>query len=191
MNQFIAIVGMAGAGKSVVADELIKRGYHFFRFGQITMDILKERGLPPTEENERSVREGVRKEHGMAAYAILNLPKIDNFLERGNVAGDGLYSWDEYKILKEKYGDRMHVLAVYAPPALRYKRLSERKLAADDKNMRNRPMTVEQAKARDFAEIENIAKAGPIAMADCTLINTGSVDELHVQLEKFLKEIEK
>ena len=60
MNKFIAIVGMAGAGKSVVADELIERGYQFFRFGQITMDILKERGLPPTEENERAVREGVR-----------------------------------------------------------------------------------------------------------------------------------
>lgn len=190
MNKFIAIVGMAGAGKSVVADELIKRGYQFFRFGQITMDILKERGLSPTEENERSVREGVRQEHGMAAYAILNLPKIDNFLTQANVAGDGLYSWDEYKVLKERYGAQMHVLAVYAPPQLRYKRLSERKLAADDKNMRNRPMTVEQAKARDFAEIENIAKAGPIAMADCTLINTESIDELRSQLEKYLTEIE-
>lgn len=191
MNKFIALVGMAGAGKSVVADELIKRGYQFFRFGQITMDILMEKGLPPTEENEKAIREGVRKEHGMAAYAILNLPKIENFLKEGNVVGDGLYSWDEYKILKEKYNERMYVLAVYAPPRLRYERVSQRKIEANDKNLRNRPMTIEQARARDFAEIENIAKAGPIAMADYTLVNTGSVDNLLNQLNKTLTEIEK
>ncbi len=190
MNKFIAIVGMAGAGKSVIADELIRRGYQFFRFGQVTMDILKERGLSPTEENERAIREGVRKEHGMGAYAILNLPKIDRYLNNGHVAGDGLYSWDEFKILKEKYGDIMYVVAVYAPPELRYERLSQRKLRENDKDMRNRPMTREQARSRDFAEIENIAKAGPIAMADFTLVNTGNVEELMNQLEKILVEIE-
>lgn len=189
MNKFIAIVGMAGAGKSVVSDELIKRNYQFFRFGQITMDILKERGLEPTEENEKAIREGVREEHGMAAYAILNLPKIDNFLKKGNVVGDGLYSWDEYKVLKEKFKEQLHVLAVYAPPQVRYARLAGRKLTAGDKNLRFRPMTEEQARSRDFAEIENIAKAGPIAMADFTLVNTTSLEDLKEQLENFLTEI--
>jgi dephospho-CoA kinase len=189
MNKFIAIVGMCGAGKSVVADELIRSGYQFFRFGQITLDIIIEKGLEPNEQNERLIRENVRKEHGMGAYAILNLPKIDQFLKNGNVAGDGLYSWDEYKILKEKYGRQMYVLAVYAPPQQRYLRLVERKISAEDKNLRNRPMTAEQARARDFAEIENIAKAGPIAMADYTLLNTGSIDELCQQLNKFLSDI--
>ena len=84
----------------------------------------------------------------------------------------------------------MFVIAVYAPPNLRYSRVAERKLDASDKNMRNRPMTLEQAKARDFAEIENIAKAGPIAMADFTLINTGSIDDLLEQLNKTLSEIQ-
>ena len=50
-------------------------------------------------------------------------------------------------------------------------------------------MTPEQAKARDFAEIENIAKAGPIAMADFTLVNTGSIVDLHKQLDKILNDI--
>ena len=45
----------------------------------------------------------MRKEHGMGAYAILNIPKFDELLKKGNVVGDGLYSWSEYKILKEKY----------------------------------------------------------------------------------------
>ncbi len=127
----------------------------------------------------------------MGAYAILNKPKIDKFLAEGNVVGDGLYSWSEYKILREEYGDKLIVVAVYAPPKLRYSRLAARKLEEGDKDMRNRPMTEEQAKARDAAEIENIEKGGPIAMADYTLINTGSVEELLKQFEEIMKEVEK
>lgn len=191
MNKFIALVGMAGSGKSVVADTLIERGYQFFRFGQITIDILKERGLEINEANERAVREGVRKEHGMGAYAILNIPKIENFLTSGNVVGDGLYSWSEYKILKEEFGENMYVIAVYAPPELRYKRLSGRMHQEKDKEVRFRQMTPEQAKSRDFAEIEHIEKAGPIAMADFTLVNTGTIEGLVDQLNVTLNHIEK
>jgi len=190
MNKLVCLVGMTGSGKSVVADYLVKRGYGFFRFGQITLDIVKERGLEPTEINEKAIRESVRKEHGMGAYAILNIPKIDSLLLKGNVVGDGLYSWSEYKILREKYGDKLVVLAVYSPPSLRYDRLVKRTLLASDKDLRNRPATLESAKARDYAEIENIEKGGPIAMADFTLLNTGSVGELLNSLELKIKEIE-
>jgi dephospho-CoA kinase len=186
MTKILALVGMTGSGKSAVADYLVQKGWGFVRFGQIVLDIVKERGLAPTEKNERPIREQLRKEHGMAAMAILNIPKFDKILETKNLVADGLYSWSEYKKLKEYYGDRLLVAAVYAPPALRYQRLTERILTSDDTNLRNRPATAEQAKARDYAEIENIEKAGPIAMADYTIINTGDLTELHQQVEKFL-----
>jgi dephospho-CoA kinase len=104
--------------------------------------------------------------------------------------GDGLYSWSEYKILKEKYGENLFVIAVYAPPQLRYNRLVNRTLTAQDTAMRNRPATFESAKARDYAEIEKIEKGGPIAMADFTLVNTSSVEDLISQLGKAIKVIE-
>lgn len=182
---------MTGAGKSVVADFLVNRGYGFLRFGQITLDIVKERGLAPTEENERPIREAVRKEHGPGAYAALNIPKFDALLKKGNVVGDGLYSWSEYKILKERYGARFVVIAVYAPPALRYARLARRTLSPADTNLRHRPATPESAKARDYAEIEKIEKGGPIAMADFTFVNIGSIDDLISQVKNSLGEIEK
>lgn len=190
MHRFIALVGMAGSGKSVVADELIRQGYQFFRFGQITMDIIKEKGLEINEINERAIRENVRKEHGMGAYALLNIPKIEKFLESGHVVGDGLYSWSEYKILRKKFGNKMFVIAVYAPPALRYERLSARKRLSEDKDIRFRQITSDQARSRDFAEIENIEKAGPIAMADFTLLNTGNIQNLIDQLNTALNKIE-
>lgn len=189
MNRFIALVGMCGSGKSVVADELVDKGYRFFRFGQITLDIILEKGWEINEKNERAIREGLRKEYGMGAYAIKNLPKIDQYLQEGDVVGDGLYSWDEYKILKEKYKDQLVVIAVYAPPKLRYERLSQRKRSESDKEVRNRQLTAEQAKSRDFSEIENLDKGGPIAMADHTLINTGTVEHLKAQLEDILTKL--
>jgi len=190
MNKIVAIVGMPGAGKSEVADEFIKRGYQYIRFGQITLDEVKKRGLEPTEENERPIREELRKQYGPGAFAILNIPKFDEALKTGNVVGDGLYSWSEYKILKDKYEDNLIVIAVYAPPKLRYERLVGRaaRHGADPK-LKYRSSTPEAAKARDFAEIENIEKGGPIAMADYTILNTSTIDELRAETEKIFKEI--
>lgn len=190
MNKLVCLVGMTGSGKSVVSDYLVNRGYSYLRFGQITLDIVKERGFEPTEVNEKKIREDIRKDHGMGAYALLNIPKFDELLKKGNVVGDGLYSWSEYKILKEKYPLQLVVVAVYAPPKLRYDRLVKRTLLLTDVTMRNRPATHESAKARDYAEIENIEKGGPIAMSDFTLINTGSIEELISQLNKYLLMIE-
>lgn len=81
---------MPGAGKSVVSDFFVKRGYQFLRFGQITLDTVKERKLPLNEASEKSVRESLRKKYGMAAYAILNYPKFKLLLKNGNVIADGL-----------------------------------------------------------------------------------------------------
>ena len=185
MNKIICIVGMTGSGKSVVADELVRQGYKFVRFGQITLDIVKERGLEPSEENEKPIREEVRKEHGMGAFATLNIPKFEKLLEEGNVVADGLYSLSEYKILKEHYKERLTVLAILSPPGLRYSRLATR--TEVDEKMRSRPATEEQARNRDFAEIENIEKGGPIAMADNYIINTGTKEELMQKVNEFLE----
>ena len=107
----VSIVGMAGSGKSEVARIFENNGFKRLRFGDITDEEIKKRGLKLNEENERLVREQLRQEHGMAAYAKLNIPKIDAFLKQSNVIVDGLYSWEEYILLKEIYGDKLKIVA--------------------------------------------------------------------------------
>ena len=158
----VAIVGMNGSGKSEVTRVFEQKGYIRIRFGDITDKEIERRGMALKEENERKIREQLREELGMAAYAIKNLPKIDAALQRSNVVVDGLYSWDEYKLLKEHYGDNLVVIAVYASPKTRQQRLPKREI---------RPLTPEESSARDYNEIENLQKGGPIAIADFTLIN--------------------
>jgi dephospho-CoA kinase len=165
----VAIVGMPGAGKSEVSRIFEQNGYVRIRFGDITDEEIARRGLLLNEANERHVREQLRQEHGMAAYAILNLPKIEAALKKSNVVIDGLYSWEEYLFLKSRCLDNLYVVAVWASPGTRYRHLSSRG---------KRPLSVEEAAARDKAEIENVNKGGPIAMADFTITNESSLDDL-------------
>jgi dephospho-CoA kinase len=176
--RIVSIVGMAGAGKSEAAQVFEKKGFIRIRFGEITDQEIKKRRLELNEKNERSVRELLRKEHGMAAYAELNLPMIDIAVKQGqNVVIDGLYSWEEYVFLKSYYRDNLYLLAVWASPETRYARLTGR---------RDRPLTLKEAVSRDRAEIEKVNKGGPIAMADFTIINESSLDYLRKEAERII-----
>jgi dephospho-CoA kinase len=189
-NKIICISGLCGAGKSVVSDYFVnEKKYQFLRFGQLTLDEVKRRGLPPSEALEREIREEIRAKYGMAAFAILNLPKFDELIKKGNVVGDGLYSFEEYKVMKEHFGDNLRVIAVYAPPELRYKRISERIMPASDTDLRHRPITVEEAKKRDMAELEKLNKGATIAMADYTISNTKDINYLLNQINEIVDEI--
>jgi len=168
---------MTGAGKSEVARVFEEHGFKKVRFGDITDEELRNRGLEPNQENERYIRQQLRKEHGMDVYAKLNLPRIDGSLKSSNVVVDGLYSWEEYILLKEYYGRQLTTVAVWASPATRHTRLAHRA---------ERSLTLEEAANRDKSEIENINKGGPIAMADFTIVNETSLEGLEKETERVL-----
>jgi dephospho-CoA kinase len=180
--RLVAIVGMAGAGKSEAARVFEENKFERIRFGDITDDELKKQGLAVNEENERQMRETLRARYGMAAYAMLNLTKMDVALKSGSVVVDGLYSWEEYTSLKEYYGGRFLVVAIWASPEVRYARLGVRAV---------RPLTEEEAFGRDRAEIIKLNKAGPIAMADYTILNEGTLKDLEKETRKIIKKLEK
>jgi dephospho-CoA kinase len=178
----VSVVGMAGAGKSEVARVFEESGYTRIRFGDVTEEEIKKRGLLGGEANERYIRELLRKEYGMVAYAVLNLPKIEKAMQKSNVVIDGLYSWEEYVFLKNRLGDVFHVVAVCAPPVLRYARLAERPV---------RRLTGDEARERDQSEIENLNKGGPIAMADYIVPNVTDLDGLREKVREIVVELEK
>jgi dephospho-CoA kinase len=171
----VSIVGMTGAGKSEVSRVFEKNGFTRIRFGDLTDEEMKRRGLKPSEENERLVRELLRKEQGMAAYAKLNLPRIEQ--AQSDVVIDGLYSWEEYTYLKGRYGEDLYLVAVWSSPKKRYARLSNRS---------SRRLSLKEAISRDRAELENSNKGGPIAMADFTIINESSLENLRKEAQQVI-----
>ena len=180
MKKLLAIVGMCGSGKSIASDYLCELGWNKIYFGGVTMDKLKENNLEINPTNERMMREKLRAEYGMAAYAILLLPKIKESLETSDTVLDGLYSWDEYKVLKEEFGDNLKLLAITADRALRYSRLATREF---------RPLTSIEAYERDVAEIENLAKGGPISISDYYILNNSDVDHYIASLKEIIEKM--
>jgi len=176
----VSIVGMAGSGKTEVARILEKNDFIRIRFGDVTDEEVGKRGLELNEKNERHVRELLREEHGMSAYARLNLSRIDSALKNADVVIDGLYSWEEYTFLKDYYQDNFYVVAVWSSPKTRHARLNSRS---------TRPLMSEEAASRDRAEIENSNKGGPIAVADFTIINESSLENLKKEVRKVISEL--
>ncbi len=178
--KMISIVGMAGAGKSEVARLFEQSGFIRIRFGDVTDEEIRRRGLELNEKNERYIREFLREEYGMAAYAKLNLTRIDEMSKHSDIVIDGLYSWEEYTFLKTYYGEGFYVVAVWASPRTRYARLTTRL---------DRCLTEEEAASRDKAEIEKANKGGPIAMADFTIINESSLGDLKKEVMRIISRL--
>lgn len=178
MGKIIAIVGMCGSGKSVACDYLENLGYKKVYFGGVTMDKLKEIGLEITPDNEKMMREKLRQDLGMGAYAKVLLPKIKELSINNNVVLDGLYSWDELVILNNEF--KMTTIAVVEDKKLRYERLEKRVV---------RPFSKSDAIKRDISEIENIAKAGPIAYADYYIFNNSTINDFHNRLAEILNDL--
>lgn len=158
----LALVGMPGGGKTEATLYLSKKGIPFVRFGDVTDETLKSLGQSLTQENEKKFRESLRAELGMAAYAIKMKPKIDDLLKSNDVLIiDGLYSWEEYVFLKKEFSNLI-LINIFVEPSIRYNRLSKRPI---------RPLTFDEARKRDIAEIEGLNKGGPIAIADYLIEN--------------------
>jgi len=82
------------------------------------------------------VREDLRRQHGngvLAKIASETIAKTDS-----TILLDGLYSFTEYKILKELYPENFIVVAIHSDKALRYERLAQSEIQAIDQN-RSRP----------------------------------------------------
>lgn len=180
MNKIIAIVGMCGSGKSVASDILVEKGWKKVYFGGVTMEKLQEERMEVNPANEKMMRERLRSELGMGAYAKILLPRIKDYAKESDTVLDGLYSWDELKILRDELGEALTVVAIVVDRKIRYDRLSVRDV---------RPLTNEEALDRDISEIENIAKAGPIALADYYIFNNGNKEDYAKRLEEILNNI--
>lgn len=181
--KILAIVGMAGSGKSVVIDYLTSRRVPKSYFGGMTLGEMEKRGIEITPENEKIFRKQIREEEGADWVARQVIAEVNDLIAAGQkrIVLDGLYSWTEYRTLKREYPGELMVIAVVSARKLRYARLGARPV---------RPFDAQAARERDYHEIENIEKGGPIAIADYYILNDGSVEDLEAQLKKILSEID-
>lgn len=178
--KIIILVGMSGAGKSTCVDYLVEKGYPKVYFGGVVVEETKRRyGGITSEKLEKIVREDLRAKEGNLAIANRIIGQIDNLIAAGEtrIIADGLYSWSEYKLFKERFGNNAVIVAVAANRQFRHDRVANRPV---------RPLNEQEITAREYAEIENIEKGGPIANADYTITNNLDQKAMLSQLDNVL-----
>ena len=127
-------------------------------------------------EKEQFIRELWRKEGGMGVMATKMLPKMQEITKAGKIVLiDNMYSDEERLVIKEEFGeDSLFLIAVVADWDVRVQRGASREY---------RPLTEEEIRTRDEAEIYNLHKAPTIAFAQVTIVNNGqSKEELKAEL---------
>ena len=182
-TKIIAFVGMAGSGKSTAVDYITEKGFPKVYFGGVILNAITETGLDINAENEQRFREELREREGKDFVVKRIIKQIHDLQDAGQhrIIADGLYSWTEYKALKHEFPCELTVIAVITHKKFRHHRLLTRPI---------RPLTQVESDQRDWSEIENLEKGGPIAIADYHIVNDEDFENLYSQIDNVLKEIE-
>lgn len=181
--KIIAFVGLAGSGKSSAVDYLTERHVPKIYFGGIIYKAMEEAGIDVTWQSQQKFREEIRAREGKDFVVRRAINEARNLIAAGQhrIVLDGLYTWSEYKILKHEFPGEMTVVAIVTPKHERKSRMAKRP---------ERPMTPQEVDERDWTEIENLEKGGPIAIADYFIHNDRDVEWLHQQLNVVLRSID-
>lgn len=180
--KILAFVGLAGSGKSIATEYFAQKGFPKVYFGGVMLQLLEESGLERTPENEKLFRIKLREEKGDDVIVNKIIDQINHLADAGQhrIIADGVYTWSEYKALKKVFPGELVLVAIVASSHIRYDRLAKRPI---------RPFTAQEAHDRDWAEIENLEKGGPIAIANHYIINEGSLEDFHKSLDVIAAEI--
>lgn len=180
-TKIIAFVGLTGSGKSEAVNYVVGKNIPRVYFGGVILRAMEAAGIDWNEQNERQFREEIRAREGKDFVVRQIIKDIHGLIDAGQhrIVADGVYTWTEYKALKREFSSNLIVVAVVAPKRLRHRRLTTRPV---------RPLTIDEANSRDWAEIENLEKGGPIAIADYYIHNDGSLDKLHQQIDAILQD---
>jgi dephospho-CoA kinase len=181
----IGVTGTNGAGKGTVVDYLVAKGFkHYSVSGRLAEEVRK-RGLPVDRPQLRLMGNEMREKYG-AEYPN----KL--FLEEAQK--EGITDLIIESIRSIKAAENIHenggiLLAVDADRKLRYERAVLRGSGKDKVDFDTWVTQEEVEWHNEVAHDMNVP--GVIALADYTLENKGTLEELHAQIDEVLAKIGK
>ena len=154
----------------------------FFRSEMRKLFIAKieEQGLENKSANMRIVANEIREKHGNDAIVVL-------FLEQAKEVGDKNVVIDSIRAIAEAHTLKANngiLIAIDADQQLRYERIRARQ-STSDKVSFEEFMSHENLEMND-PNPHGMQKAEVMKMADYTIENNGTLEELHQKVEEFL-----
>ncbi len=181
----LGITGTDGAGKGTVVEYLVKnKGFAHYSARAIWIEELNKRGEEPTRANMRLIANEMREQFGNDFLITYYLQKIKEDGTDKEII-ESIRTVAEAQTLKANGGI---LIAVDADEEIRYARVQARRSETDK-------VTFEQFQAHEELEAHDpnphgMQKQKVIAMADYTIMNDGSVEELFQSIERVLLKLQ-
>ncbi|MBI2040581.1 MAG: AAA family ATPase, partial [DPANN group archaeon] len=138
--------------------------------GKIIKKRMEEENVPITKESVREFATKIRESLGFDIVAKLCVPAIDEALQAGKtVVIEDIKGLAEAKFFRQQFGDKFVLVAVHAPPHIRFQRAQNREASWDSKQMK----TKEEFDFRDEKEL-GWGLGSAVAMADYVIVNDGT-----------------
>lgn len=176
----VGLAGMPGSGKSLIVETAFGLGYAIVVMGDVIREETAKRSLKLTPENVGKVMLQLREEGGNYIIAQKCIPKIEE-QKNTKVLVDGLRSLYEAEAFKTHFA-KFALVAVYASPETRFKRLFNRRRSDD-------PSGWEVFRERDMREL-SVGLGNVIAMAEQLIINDNSIEQVKGRVKETLQRIE-
>lgn len=174
--RLIGLTGTNGAGKGEAAAFFKKNGFAVVSLSDVLREELAKKGLPLTRDNLIQAGNALRRRYGADILARRVLRRI-----RGRSVIDSIRTSQEIAFLKKQKG--FVLLAIDAPPAVRFERVKRRgrneSAATLDEFIRK-----EREEMTDRPEGQQLHRC--LELADRTLINDSSPEAFHRKLEEWL-----
>lgn len=181
----IGITGTDGAGKGTVVEYLVAGlGFTHYSARTLWIEEINRRGIENNRSNMRIVANELRAKHGNDYLVRYYLEKIQHDRPERAII-ESIRAVAEAETLKQHGG---LLLAVDADQALRYERVQGRRSETDK-------VTFEEFKQHEALEMNDpdphgMQKQKVISMADITIFNNGTIEELREQVAYALKQLD-
>lgn len=180
----LGITGTIGAGKGTVVEYLVQeKGFIHYSVRAAIVEEIEKRGLPVNRDTMNEVATDLRKQHGGSYFGELLRKRAQ---EEGaeNAIIESIRTTKEVENIHAIGG---FILVVDAPEAIRYKRIQGRGTVTDHVSLeefRRQEAREMDSENPDDPSYMNIR--GVIALADATVVNDGTLEELHTRIEEAL-----